>query len=137
MTDFRDELEQLTQRINSYTKLDVVDLSFDTGQKIEVYVAMDHDTRSHGLRGFKELDVDGMLFYFPSPSSAPFTMEGMSMDLDIAWFDRTGKLIDHGTYAKDHKLPILCDRPFSYVLECAADSFHGANLDVKASDGEG
>lgn len=137
MPSLREELETLTQRINSYTRLDVVDLSFETGQKIEVYVAMDKETRSQGLKGFRELDVDGMLFYFEEPSSAPFTMEGMEMDLDIAWFDQRGRLIDHGTYEKDHKYPILCAEQFSYVLECQANTFHGASLHIKDSDGQG
>jgi uncharacterized membrane protein (UPF0127 family) len=113
-----------------FLSADVIDIAFSTGHTWEVYVAISDEDRGHGLRGVKSLDVDGMLFYFERPSSTAFTMEGMSMDLDVAWFDSEGKLIQSGTYKANDPYPLLCNKEFSYVLESEAGTFGPTDLVV-------
>ena len=126
--DWFQAIEQSSETARFFMQADVIDIKFDSGHSWEVYVAISADDKRHGLRGLKSLDVDGMLFYFENPSSTPFTMEGMSMDLDVAWFDETGTLLHHESVEKDHPYPLLCDKPFSYVLESRRGSFGPTNL---------
>jgi len=97
--------------------LDVIDVSFESGHSLELYVAVSQRDRAQGLSNLSSLDVDGMIFYYPTPTYVPFGMRNMEMDLDIGWFDASGKMIGHGSYDRNHKHPIVSPRPFSYVIE--------------------
>lgn len=127
------ELAQITKTASFYASADVIDIKFTDGRTLEVYVAIDERARAHGLRGISSLDLGGMLFCYNTPVHTPFTMEGMSMDLDIAWFDEAGKLLGHETCTKDHPYPVIAPSYFSYVLECQAGTFQVGDLALGAN----
>ncbi len=65
------------------------------GDPWTVAVADTPAERSQGLSGLVGLgDLDGMLFVFESTTSVGFTMRGMLMPIDIAFFDASGRLVD-------------------------------------------
>jgi len=112
-------------------KFNVIDVEFDNGEVLEVYVAMTREERAVGLSTVPYLDVDGMLFYYETASYVPFTMIDMGFDLDIAWFDSDGTLIKSGTFEAGYSQPIFCSRPFNYVIETMAGVLPTTNLKVK------
>jgi uncharacterized membrane protein (UPF0127 family) len=61
---------------------------------MEVVIADSASERSHGLRSSPDPDpYDGMLFVWNGDTDSRFTMDGVPDDLDIAWFDRTGRRV--------------------------------------------
>ena len=60
-----------------------------------MWLADEPEERRRGLRGVEALPrgVAGLLFSWPSPTTATFTMEGALIPLDIWWFDGDGALI--------------------------------------------
>lgn len=110
-----------------FADCDVLDISFESGHQMEVYVAVSSSQRSRGLASISSLDLDGMLFYFDPPSYVPFTAAKMLMDIDIAWYDRAGRLIQMET-AKAGSGPYYCSKPFTYVLEAPVGQIPRADL---------
>lgn len=61
---------------------------------IVVRVADDPFERARGLRHTFRMDVDGMLFVYPSPRRVEFTMRSVSIPLDIAFVRSNGRVIE-------------------------------------------
>lgn len=112
----------------------VIDIEFANGQKLDVYLALTMEQRQRGLADLSTLDLDGMLFYYPQISYVPFIMKDMKMDLDIAFFNKDGKLLNVFT-ATAGSGPVVLGQPFTYVLECPAGSFPQSDLKVRGISG--
>ena len=63
------------------------------GQELDVEVATTSAEIVRGLSGRDSLDLDGMLFIFPTPAKQNFWMKDMRFPLDILWING-GKVID-------------------------------------------
>ncbi len=62
---------------------------------LRVLVASTLAERVQGLRDVRALrPYDGMIFVFPSETSARFTMAGTPMPLDIGWYGEDGAPVD-------------------------------------------
>jgi uncharacterized membrane protein (UPF0127 family) len=62
---------------------------------LRVVVADQPAERGQGLRGVTDLaPYDGMVFVYGEDVDTPFTMSGVPIDLDIAWFDASGAPVD-------------------------------------------
>jgi uncharacterized membrane protein (UPF0127 family) len=117
MISLENKLREVAESYRFLAGLDVLDIKFKSGHTMDVYVAMDRKTRGRGLAGLTSLDTDGMLFFFEVATYVPFSMNDMLFDLNIAWYDESGKLIQSGEYKAGDPTPITCPKPFSYVLE--------------------
>jgi len=125
--DWLAELASLSVRF-----LDVITISFTNGASLDVYVPFNLKQRQLGLAGLQSLSgADGMLFVYDSPTYAPFSMIDMLFDLDVAWFDRSGKLLKKGSYKAGDPNPLVCHTAFSYVLECPAGTMPSSDLKVR------
>lgn len=64
-------------------------------QQLKVLVADSTTERRQGLRDVPVLPggIDGMLFVFDEPGVAFFTSEDTLMELDLWWFDASGRLV--------------------------------------------
>jgi uncharacterized membrane protein (UPF0127 family) len=62
---------------------------------LDVWVADDDGERGQGMIGVDVMpdSVDGMLFVFEEPGQRFFHMAGVSIPLDIWWFDAEGRLV--------------------------------------------
>jgi uncharacterized membrane protein (UPF0127 family) len=97
-------------------------------QRWTVEIADTDNERSLGLSGRESMADDaGMLFIYGQPKPMSFWMKGCLIDLDIAFIDSSGKIIDIQTM----EAPAQGERPKSYtsigpaqfVLETAAGAF--------------
>jgi uncharacterized membrane protein (UPF0127 family) len=113
-----------------FADCDVIDISFNNGTSMEVYVAVSAEQRSRGLANISSLDLDGMLFYYQRPSYVPFTAEKMLMDIDVAWYDRAGTLLQQMT-AEAGMGAMYCPKAFSYVLEAPVGSIPASDLKLE------
>lgn len=63
--------------------------------KIEVEIAETTEARSQGLMRVRNLpDSKGMAFLNPEPSRDPFYMKNTLIPLDVAFWDRRGRIVD-------------------------------------------
>lgn len=113
-----------------FADCDVIDIAFENGSTMEVYVAVSVEQRSRGLASISSLDLDGMLFFYQTPSYVPFTAEKMLMDIDVAWYDRSGALLQLMT-AKAGQGAMYCPRAFSYVLEAPVGTIPASALKLE------
>lgn len=62
---------------------------------LNVALADKPEERRQGLMDVDELPggIDGMLFAYPDPTSASYTMRDTPLPLDIWWFDEDGALV--------------------------------------------
>ena len=103
------------------------------GQKVWCLVADDASSRARGLMYRKNMPEDeGMLFLFPAAISQGFWMKNCMMDLDIAYIDDDGIIVDVLTMKAPEPGAVLYPRyrssqPVRYVLETNAGWFekHG------------
>lgn len=131
-TDWSSKIEALNVTAKTLAGLDVLDISFTDGTEYEVYVAATQQQRINGLSNIASLDLDGMLFCYETPSYAPFTMKGMLIDIEIAWYTREGELIaKRALSAGQDEEPIYSPRPYMYVLE-SPGIIPASNLRVRA-----
>lgn len=94
------------------------------GRQLEVIVA-----GRDGMRGRDFGDADGMLFTFEQdqdPGATRFVMDGVTMPLDIAYFDSAGRWL--GTTTMEPCLQGPCQAfespaPFRYALEAPAGGY--------------
>jgi uncharacterized membrane protein (UPF0127 family) len=62
---------------------------------IDVAVASTNRERAKGLSGVTGINgIDGMLFVFDEATTAEFWMKDTLLDLDIAFFDESGRLVE-------------------------------------------
>ena len=111
------ELSRITDQASYLHSLNVVDVEFSSGHVLDLYVAARQSERIRGLANLESIDAAGMLFPYDSPTYKPFTMKDMLIDLDIAWYDRNGKMLDHKSYEAGYAQPVCCSAAFSYVVE--------------------
>lgn len=130
MIDLAQTLKDISDSYRFLASLNVIDISFESGHSLEVYVALDQHEKRRGLAHLDAIDTDGMLFCYDTPTYSPFTMKDMKFDLDIGWFDYSGKLINHQTWVAGSKLPMVCHRSFSYALEVPSGTLPISNLKI-------
>lgn len=126
--DLAQILNDISESYRFLAGLNVIDISFVSGHNLEVYVALDSHQKRRGLAGLDKIDADGMLFCYDAPTYSPFTMKDMKFNLDIAWYDSQGKLINNQTWTAGAKIPAVCHRSFSYVLEVPAGTLPISDL---------
>jgi uncharacterized membrane protein (UPF0127 family) len=99
--------------------MNVIDLSFSTGETWEVYVALTPEQRSRGLADLEaaHLDADGMLFCYPNGSWVPFTAEKMRFDMCINWYGPNGEAQRFADVPAGASWPICSAQQFWWVLE--------------------
>lgn len=115
-----DSFDLLETLQNHYSSLNVVDLEFESGHTLEVYVAVNQQQHKIGLSNVEEIDLNGMLFAFDVETYRPFTMKETKFDLDIGWYDPSGKLLKHETHKAGEAAPITSANPFKFVVEAPA-----------------
>jgi uncharacterized membrane protein (UPF0127 family) len=98
---------------------------------LRVVVADEEAERGQGLRGVADpAPYDGMVFVYGDDVDSPYTMSGVPVDLDIAWFDASGRPVDRTTMAAcpdgtDETCPLYrASRRFRLALETPAGG-HG------------
>ena len=105
-----------------FAGLTVTRLALD-GDCKHLVIADDLDERVAGLRGrTKTAPYDGMLFVFDGPTTASFTMAGVSAPLDIAFYDGDGRPVSRAHMEPCDDTAARCpvyeaDAPFVYALE--------------------
>jgi uncharacterized membrane protein (UPF0127 family) len=128
--DLAQVLDNISESYRFLAGLNVIDIDFESGHSLEVYVALSPHEKKRGLAHLDSIDADGMLFCYDTPTYSPFTMRDMKFDLDIAWFDASGALIGNQTWVAGSKLPMVCHRSFSYALEVPAGTLPVSNLKI-------
>lgn len=111
-------------------RLNIIDINFINGQTLEVYAALDKIEKSIGLSTIPYLDIDGMIFFYETPSFNPFTMKDMGFDLDIGWYDNAGKCIKRGTFKAGFEGPLFSPKRYTYVIETLAGRLPLSDLKV-------
>lgn len=68
------------------------------GKKYRAWLATTDEDRARGLMSFRKLtSTEAMLFIFEDERPLSFWMKNVSLDLDIAYFDRNKKLVSYTT----------------------------------------
>ena len=93
---------------------------------------------SEGMRGRTDFGgADGMLFDLGrevDPRGTKFTMAGVSIPLDIAWFDGNGVLVGSTSMplCEADACPVYApDSPYRWAIEAPVGAFDGVDLDVR------
>ena len=110
--------------------LNLFSYNTETINGVTFYVAENLEQHKAGLSGLASLDKDGMLFIFDAPTSKPFHMDGMSLDLDISFYNETGNLLKQATYSKLYRGPIFSPSPYKYVTETPSGTVDLSKLDM-------
>jgi hypothetical protein len=91
---------------------------------LRLAVADSLSERVAGLRDRTDLaPYDGMLFVFPGPSEAGFTMSGVTAPLDIGFYEADGRVRSHRRMAPcpdkvESQCPVYrADGPYQYAVE--------------------
>lgn len=134
MSDFDAAMQQVSDLAQFFNSCNATDIEFSSGHMLEVYLAITPSERKQGLAALEYLDNDGMLFCYDEPTDIAFTMENTLIDLDIAWYDQDGNVIQTGSFKAGDTSPIFCPRPFSYVLETKTGALPSGNFKL-SSDG--
>ena len=132
-TQWNNQMFELCELGQFLLSFNVIDIDFTNGEKIDVYLALTKEQRVRGLSNLSSLDVGGMLFCYDQPSYVPFSMAQMKMDLDIAWFDKNGIMIESGTFKAGDETPKRIKQDFFYVLECPAGTMPNSDMVVRSS----
>lgn len=116
MDNWQSQMDDLIRKYEVISTLTTADLSFSSGHVVEVFLALSDRQRISGLSVVDSVDM-GMLFCYDAPTYVPFTMKDTKVDLDIAHYDISGKLIQKGTYKAHSEEYVTCPVAFSFVLE--------------------
>jgi hypothetical protein len=106
-----------------------------SGHKVWCYMAADNASRQRGLMHRDSLPEDvGMLFVFTAPSPQGFWMKNCAIDLDIAYIDDDGIIIDILKMKAPEPNQVLLPRyrsskPVRYALETNAGWFAARGLE--------
>lgn len=93
------------------------------GEEFDVDIADTPEKRKEGLSKIKEIKKgEGMLFIFPEPTDAYFTMENTNVDLDIIFIDNDGIVVEVKSVKAKDPNPVVCDFPYRFVLETKINS---------------
>ncbi|UCF10151.1 MAG: right-handed parallel beta-helix repeat-containing protein [Candidatus Bipolaricaulota bacterium] len=116
-----------------------VELLLGDGTRIEraVLVADEAHERFTGYRGFPEEmlgHVPGILFVYEQevgggPSGSAFTMETVTLDLDIAFFDGRGHYVGGATMEAGSETRYTVEGAFRYALELPVGSLERLGID--------
>jgi uncharacterized membrane protein (UPF0127 family) len=97
---------------------------------------------SDGMRGRAGFDgADAMLFDQGAevdPGSVVFVMDGVTIPLDIAWFDAAGDLVGTASMAACPAAPCpryVAPAPFRWALEAPPGAFDGLSADARLDGG--
>lgn len=107
-----------------------------SGHKVWCMIAADNASRQRGLMYRSSLpDDEGMLFIFPQASSQGFWMKNCLMDMDIAYIDDAGKIVDIITMKAPKPGDVLFPRyrssqPVRYALETNPGWFAKRGIEV-------
>lgn len=129
--EFAEALENITDSARFLASLDVLDIEFNSGHTLELYVANNQEQRAKGLANLSSIDTDGMMFYYDSISYRPFTMAEMQFDLDIGWYDHGGRLLDINSFTAGHEAPVYAHYGFRYVVETPKGVLPFSDLKVR------
>ena len=129
--EFAEALENVTDSARFLASLNVLDVEFSSGHILELYIANSQEQRSRGLAHLSSLDTDGMMFYYDSTSYRPFTMAEMQFDLDIAWYDEKGYLLDVASFEAGYELPVYAKHGFRYAIETPKGVLPFSDLKVR------
>lgn len=106
-------------------------------KEFDVEIADTDEKRSDGLSRCRNLkDDQGMLFVFDSPSTNYFTMKETDIDLDIVFIDDEDTVISVESVEARDPEPIVCNKPYKYVLEVCIDSDIQPGDEVEFEDDE-
>ena len=115
--ELSENLENIVDSARFLAELDVVEISFSSGHSLEVYVANTSQQKQRGLANLSAIDSSGMLFYYNIPTNAMYTMKDMLFDVEIAWYDGAGILLDIQHIEAGHESPVATSSAFNYVIE--------------------
>lgn len=104
-------------------------LRFSDGKIVRVRLALTDIERTRGLMGCRGLGADeGMLFVYPFPDARGFWMKHVPIDLDIGYFDASGKLREVYTMkADDPEVVYSKSDDIQYCLEMRSAWFKENN----------
>ena len=116
----------------SQEKLPLKKLSF-CGQNYIAWVASKDEDRTKGLMNFRPLKKhEAMLFVFEAERPLSFWMKNVPYDLDIAYFDKSKKLVSYTTMKatsplmKDESIPAYPSKGAAmYAVEVRAGNLKG------------
>ncbi len=92
-------------------------------KEYDVAVADTPELRKKGLEPYSYLKEDeGMLFIFEEETTDYFTMQNCSIDLDIAFIDSEGEVIQVSSVKAYDSKPVTCEEPYQFVLEVNINS---------------
>lgn len=129
--EFAQALEGITGLARNLASLDILDVEFESGHSLELYVASTVDQQSRGLANLNSIDADGMLFYFDTTSYKPFTVKDMRFNLDIAWYDDKGTLLDIDSVEAGNQTPVYAKYGYRYAIETPQGVLPFSNLKVR------
>lgn len=104
-------------------------------KKIDVYLAESLEERAEGLMYVQDNDLktnEGMFFIFEEESYLMFWMKNTYIPLDIAFIDKTGKIVNIKTMKPHDQSQYASDKLAKFALEMKAGWFEKNN--IKAGD---
>ncbi len=108
------------------------DLKLD-GKLLRARVAITEMEKSQGLMGVSPTADEGMLFIYASEMRVRFWMKDTPADLDIAFFDREGRLLKVvAMRAYDTEVTDSGSDNVKFALEMRAGWFHQASIRTDA-----
>lgn len=113
-------IDRITENIKYLNNLNVLDVSFHSGHSLELYVAIKDEEHIRGLSNLEDITLDGMLFVYDKPTYLPFTAKDMLFDMDIAWFDENGRIIDSRFIPAGQKELVTVQQQYSFAIETKA-----------------
>ena len=112
-----------------------IDRGDGTTAEIDALIARKGSQRWVGFRGFPASLLDGfpgILFVFDTEAELRFTMITVPFDLDIAFFDATGRLVGSTTMTALSEDLYTATGPFQYALELASGELEDVSIGVDA-----
>lgn len=101
------------------------------GVAVDAEIADTPALREHGLMERDSLPENhGMLFVYPDERQLSFWMRNTPIDLDIAFMDRTGTILNIATMKANDDSSHVSEGPAMYALEMEAGWFEANGVEV-------